>query len=50
MEATAKTIKLAVNGGINFGAKLNAKQLIVLAKYLEDDQELELTTFQQLYI
>ncbi|WP_102264342.1 NAD(P)/FAD-dependent oxidoreductase [Mesobacillus jeotgali] len=50
MEATEKTIKLAVNGGINFGAKLNAKQLIVLAKYLEDDQELELTTFQQLYI
>lgn len=50
MEATEKTIKLAVNGGINFGSKLNAKQLLVLAKYLEADQELELTTFQQLYI
>ncbi|MGV2939814.1 nitrite reductase [Mesobacillus sp. LC4] len=50
MEATEKTIKLAVNGGIDFGSKLNAKQLIVLAKYLEEDQELELTTFQQLYI
>ena len=50
MEATEKNIKLAVNGGISFGAKLNAKQLIVLANYLEEDQELELTTFQQLYI
>jgi precorrin-3B C17-methyltransferase len=50
LEATEKTIKLAVNGGINFGSRLNAKQLLVLAKYLEDDLELELTTFQQLYI
>jgi precorrin-3B C17-methyltransferase len=47
---TEKMIKLAVNGGIDFGSKLNAKQLLVLAKYLGDEQELELTTFQQLYI
>lgn len=45
-----KKIKIAVNGGIKFGAKLTAKQLIVLAKYLEEGEELELTTFQQLYI
>lgn len=44
-----KKVKLAVNGGISFGAKLNAQQLMVLADYL-GDQELELTTFQQLYI
>ena len=44
-----KKVKLAVNGGIGFGSKLNAKQLIVLAEHL-DDNELELTTFQQLYI
>lgn len=43
-------IKIAVNGGINYGAKLTAKQLMVLAKHLGDDEELELTTFQQLYI
>ncbi|ARD47535.1 nitrite reductase [Sporosarcina sp. P33] len=46
---TEKKVKLAVNGGISFGAKLNAKQLLVLADIL-GDQELELTTFQQLYI
>ncbi|QTD41003.1 nitrite reductase [Sporosarcina sp. Te-1] len=46
---TEKKVKLAVNGGISFGAKLNAKQLMVLADHL-GDQELELTTFQQLYI
>ncbi|WP_059173205.1 nitrite reductase [Bacillus sp. FJAT-27445] len=45
-----KKIKIAVNGGIGFGAKLTAKQLLVLAKYLQEDEELELTTFQQLYI
>jgi precorrin-3B C17-methyltransferase len=50
LEATEKTIKLAVNGGIDFGSRLNARQLIVLAKYLGENQELELTTFQQLYI
>lgn len=42
--------KYAVNGGISFGSKLNARQLMVLAEYLDEDQELELTTFQQLYI
>ena len=46
---TEKKVKLAVNGGISFGAKLNAKQLVAIANYL-GDQELELTTFQQLYI
>ncbi|USK62395.1 nitrite reductase [Peribacillus asahii] len=43
-------IKIAVNGGVGFGAKLNAKQLITLAKYLGEEEELELTVFQQLYI
>ncbi|WP_275695491.1 nitrite reductase [Fredinandcohnia quinoae] len=45
-----KKVKLAVNGGISFGAKLNAKQLTVIAEYMNDGDELELTTFQQLYI
>ncbi|WP_226683762.1 NAD(P)/FAD-dependent oxidoreductase [Sutcliffiella horikoshii] len=45
-----KLIKLAVNGGIDFGAKLNGKQLLMLARYMGDDQELEVTTFQQLYV
>lgn len=45
-----KKIKLAVNGGISFGAKLNAKQLAVIIDYMSDSDELELTTFQQLYI
>ncbi|WP_394189430.1 nitrite reductase [Paenisporosarcina quisquiliarum] len=45
-----KTIKVAVNGGISFGSKLNAKQLITLASYLPQDAELELTTFQQVYL
>lgn len=43
-------IKLAINGGIAFGAKLNARQLSVIAEHMSDDTELELTTFQQLYI
>ncbi|GKV56895.1 hypothetical protein NCCP2222_28420 [Sporosarcina sp. NCCP-2222] len=46
---TEKKVKLAVNGGISFGAKLNARQLMALAEHL-GDQELEVTTFQQLYI
>lgn len=50
MENNEKKVKIAVNGGINFGAKLTAKQLLVIAKYLEEGEELELTTFQQLYI
>ncbi|MEH7225681.1 nitrite reductase [Bacillus sp. JJ1566] len=50
MDQTDKKVKLAVNGGISFGAKLNAKQLVVIAEYLNDGDELELTTFQQLYI
>ena len=50
MSGTEKMIKIAVNGGIDFGSKLTARQLIVLAKYMEDDQVLELTTFQQLYV
>lgn len=49
MESQDKKIKLAVNGGIDFGSKLTAKQLLVIAKYL-GEQELELTTFQQLYL
>lgn len=50
METGAKEVKIAVNGGIAFGAKLNAKQLMTLSKYMNEDEELELTTFQQLYI
>ncbi len=42
---SVEKIKIAVNGGIQFGAKLNAKQLALLAKYLDEDQEVELTTF-----
>ncbi|MDV2687622.1 nitrite reductase, partial [Alkalihalophilus lindianensis] len=42
--------KIAVNGGIGFGAKLNARQLLMISKYMSEDEELELTTFQQLYI
>lgn len=43
-------IPLAVNGGIGFGAKLTPKQLITLGTYLEEDTEVELTTFQQIII
>lgn len=50
MEQTEKKVKLAVNGGITFGAKLNARQLAVIAEYMNEGDELELTTFQQLYI
>ncbi|MDX8362967.1 MULTISPECIES: nitrite reductase [Bacillaceae] len=45
-----KLITLAVNGGVGFGAKLTSKQLMVLAKHIGEDSEVELTTFQQLYI
>ncbi|MCM3671546.1 nitrite reductase [Mesobacillus maritimus] len=50
MENVVKKVKMAINGGIGFGAKLNAKQLMTIAKYMDDNEELELTTFQQLYI
>ncbi|MBT2690911.1 nitrite reductase [Bacillus sp. ISL-47] len=50
MAEMKEKVKLAVNGGINFGAKLTAKQLIILTKYMEENGELELTTFQQLYL
>lgn len=50
MNRQEKKVKLAVNGGISFGAKLNAIQLGVIAQYMNDGDELELTTFQQLYI
>lgn len=43
-------VSLAVNGGIGFGAKLTPKQLLALGKHLDEDTEIELTTFQQLYI
>jgi precorrin-3B C17-methyltransferase len=45
-----KKVKIAINGGIGFGAKLNAKQLVTISKYMDENEELELTTFQQLYI
>lgn len=50
MENDVKRIKIAINGGIGFGAKLNSKQLVTIAKYMNEEEELELTTFQQLYI
>ncbi|MFP7159435.1 nitrite reductase [Priestia aryabhattai] len=50
MENDVKKIKIAINGGIGFGAKLNSKQLLMISKYMNEDEELELTTFQQLYI
>jgi precorrin-3B C17-methyltransferase len=50
MENKDRMIKLAVNGGITFGSKLNAKQLSVIAEFMNDGDELEVTTFQQLYI
>ncbi|WP_375544872.1 MULTISPECIES: nitrite reductase [Bacillaceae] len=43
-------VKIAVNGGIGFGAKLNSKQLMTISKYMNEEDELELTTFQQLYV
>lgn len=43
-------VKIAINGGIGFGAKLNAKQLLTISIYMNEDEELELTTFQQLYL
>ncbi len=43
-------VPLAINGGIGFGAKLTPKQLVALGSYLEEDMEVELTTFQQLII
>lgn len=49
MEEISK-VKIAINGGINYGSKLTAKQLLLLAKYMDEDDEIELTTFQQLYI
>ncbi|MGY3716879.1 nitrite reductase [Sutcliffiella cohnii] len=45
-----KSVKLAINGGIGFGAKLTPKQLMLIASYMDENEELELTTFQQLYI
>jgi precorrin-3B C17-methyltransferase len=45
-----KKIKIAVDGGIGFGAKLNYKQLLTISKYMSENEELELTTFQQIYI
>lgn len=50
MDQQEKKVKLAVNGGISFGAKLNAKQMTVIAEHMIEGDELELTTFQQLYI
>ncbi|WP_421664485.1 nitrite reductase [Lysinibacillus telephonicus] len=50
MKDNGNKIKIAINGGIGYGAKLNSKQLMTISKYMNDDEELELTTFQQLYI
>ncbi|WP_425388466.1 nitrite reductase [Domibacillus robiginosus] len=43
-------IKMAVNGGIDFGSRLNAAQLRTIAKYMDDEESIEVTTFQQLYV
>lgn len=50
MENSVSKIKIGINGGIGYGAKLNSKQLVTISKYMNEDEELELTTFQQLYI
>jgi precorrin-3B C17-methyltransferase len=50
MDNFVKKIKFAINGGIGFGAKLNSKQLVTISKYMDEDEEIELTTFQQIYI
>ena len=50
MENSVNKVKIAINGGIGFGAKLNSKQLMTISKYMNEEDELELTTFQQLYI
>jgi precorrin-3B C17-methyltransferase len=50
MKNDSEIIKIAINGGIGFGAKLNSKQLVTISKYLEEDGEIEVTAFQQLYI
>ena len=50
MDDGSKKIKIAINGGIGFGAKLNSKQLLTISKYMDEDEELELTTIQQLYL
>lgn len=50
MENDIKKIKIAINGGIGFGAKLNSKQLVTISKYMNEEEEIELTTFQQIYI
>ncbi|TWT13167.1 nitrite reductase [Planomicrobium sp. CPCC 101079] len=49
MENSEK-IKIAINGGIGFGSKLNAKQLATISNYMDEKEELELNTFQQLYV
>jgi len=49
-QSQEKRIPLAIHPGIGFGAKLTAKQLMVLAQHVAEDTEIELTTFQQLYI
>lgn len=35
MEQNETKVKLAVNGGISFGSKLNAKQLSVIAEFMK---------------
>lgn len=50
MDNETKRLKLAINGGIGYGAKLNSRQLVTISKYMNEHEELELTTFQQLYI
>lgn len=50
MEDSVNKIKIAINGGIGYGAKLNARPLLTISKYMNEDEELELTTFQQFYI
>ncbi len=47
MDKKDAMVKLAINGGITFGSKLNAKQLSAIAEYMDDGDELELTTLHR---
>ncbi|RSK26679.1 nitrite reductase [Bacillus sp. HMF5848] len=50
MTTESKYTKLAINGGIGFGAMLTGKQLKTVIDLLGEDTAFELTTFQQLYV
>lgn len=45
MESDVKKVKIAINGGIRFGSKLNANQLMTISKYMGEEQVLQLSPF-----